>query len=367
MGIVDDISTRLAQLRADRRLWTSVAYEPRADDQEQRGDDEDCGSDRNELARAQALWALQYDLRDDDAELTRFLLSEEARYAHDEIGIGDELHLAGLLVAERPRVTDVWLHWRAKTASFDTQCGYESALLFAAGIRATTDHVTNSEHPERDALLASLRDLATDDDEIRRTLAHLRDLFPQDPAREPATVWMARCRRIGDLVGARRHLDRWALDLPRDRQGLRSLSYALADLGDFASARDSQRALTELPGQPMDVAGEWIRLAALERGAGDDAAALAALRRCERSFSDLPDWRQLGLGRSFVETLFQLAATTTSDLVARDAYELGHRLGWTMPRLALTTLLEAAVAAERLAAPHAWRERAEAERQRIAR
>jgi hypothetical protein len=358
----------LERLRADRRTWQELAW--------LRGEDaqgDEC--DLHELARARALWALQYASTPQDLPLLRFLLGQEATArAEDPFqGCGEELELAGLLVAEHRQVGDVELQWQAKTANFDTWCGYDLAFVLAAGAADTVAHVRAGALPDREAML----DRITGDDgepaiaqgEVDALLVATRDRYPRDPADEGHWTWMNRLRRLGDGDGARHYLRLWAADLPADdARALGGLQRQLAEFGDFAAAADVQRRILALVRSSTERAAGQRRLSELCRLSGDFAGAWQSLRDFPRHADDQPDWRETGLGRSFVEEHFLLAAAATDDSLARTVLDTGHRQAGSVPRLPLTVLRAAVRAAERAGdtglAGH-YRAACDAERRRI--
>lgn len=355
-----------AAARADRAGWAGLAYE--------RGEGDQGGPfDRHELDRAQVLWGLQVDRGPADLPLLRFLLEQEAVANRESPlgGMSDELRMAALFVAEHGAAPDVWLQWQAKQANYDTWFGLDDALLLAAGVPATVDEVRSSDRPERDELLGWLLDGAgaarRSELDVAERLARARVLFPADPARVDPLTWSYRAQRLGDLASARGWLNAWAQPRPRDEATLRRLASELAQLGDHTAAAQAQQQLTDLVA-PADLAFSLRQLARLHRLAGAMGPAWDALQACERALPDRPGWREVGLGRQFVEELFRVAAATPDDEAAGAVFAAAHRHAAAVPRLPLVALQAAADAAERVgerAAADHYRARCAAERRRI--
>jgi hypothetical protein len=296
----------------------------------------------DELLRASVLWALQYDRRPTDLPLLRQVMDVETARCACDGGFDETAELAGFLLAEHRQVADVRRHWALKGANFDTACGYDSQYLFAAGVTATVRYVRETDQTD---LFAYLVDNSGDvtEAELADWFASKRLWFPSDEAAEDPLTWVDRAQLAGDLVLARQWLDRWAADRGRDRETLSSLRYRLPELGDPAAAADIQRELNELSQDPMDVASGWQSVAELERTAGRLDASWDALQRCGQALDDVPEWERYGLGRSYVQELFQLASVTSRELAVK-AFSLADsaagRLTWTPP-----VLLDAAIAA----------------------
>ncbi|WP_250038358.1 hypothetical protein [Paractinoplanes maris] len=335
----------LERMRESADAWADLRY-TRATDAE--GDD----YDGNAARRATVLWALQYDLRPDDLPLVRWLAEQEAECRGEAPfqGLTEEIELAGFLLATFRRVEDVWLQGRIKLANFDTSCGYDLEHLFAAGVPETIAFVRDSEHADRDATL----ELLLDDDRPwvsgQRLAEWFRDgqeRFPADPAAEDPMTWIQRAQLIGDSRTAREWLDRWAADRPRDAHTLSQLQYYLADLGALAEAAAAQREAVAWAEDPWDAASAWRTLAALERRAGHHRAAWAALIECRQAFDDVPDWRETGLARAYVEELFLLAGSAEADS-AREVFTEADRQARDIPRLPPVVFQAAVSAADRL-------------------
>jgi hypothetical protein len=338
----------LERLRADRLVWREVAYE--------QGDDEhgdEC--DRHELARARVLWALQYQATPGDLPLLRFLLGEAttARREDPFQGCGEELELAGLLVAEHRQLDDVELQWQAKTANFDTWCGYDLGFVLAAGAADTVAFVRAGALADREALLARITDdhgaPAMSDQAVNDWLLSARSRFPRDPAEEAPRSWMDRLRRLGETEAARHYLRLWAAGLPQDDpRALGSLQRELAEFGDFAGAAAVQRQALALTHDPRERAASLQRLAELTRLSGDFGAAWQSLQDCLLELEQQPGWRKVGWGRSFVQEHFLLAAATGDGALARVVLDAGHQHAATVPGLPFTVLDTAVSAAVRV-------------------
>ncbi|PZS08818.1 MAG: hypothetical protein DLM55_07540 [Acidimicrobiales bacterium] len=311
--------------------------------------------DQNMVRRASVLWALQYDRRPEDLPLLRWLVQQEAICSREAPfqGLTEESKLAGFLLVEHRHVEDVWLHWELKRANFDTFCGYDLEYLLASGVSSTIEFVRSSTHTNRDAVLGHLLDgngqpKITDADlDLDLWLTHMRSWFPTDPGEEAPITWVDRAQLVGDLNAARRYLDQWADGRERDPAMLSQLRYRLAVLGDFAEAAGAQRELLSFTTNAWDRASAWCSLAELERQAGDHQAAWNGLSECAQSLSDVPDWQEYGLGRSYVEELFQLSLAADDEL-AKTAFAAAHRVASTVPRLPFVVLEAAAKAAARI-------------------
>ncbi len=348
-------------MRDSSAAWRELRYERTTS-----ADGYDC--DGNAVRRAKVLWALQYDCRPDDLPLVRWLAGQEARCRREAPfqGLSEETELAGFLLAEHRQVKDVWLHWEIKRANFDTWGGYDLEHLFAAGVQATLTFVRDSGHADRDAVLELLLDEQgrpwVPEERLTEWSQDKRTRFPADPAAEDPLTWVERATLAGDRELARRELDRWAADRPRDRATLGQLSHRLAALGAFTEAARAQRELLVFVDTAWGSASARQTLAELERQAGDHHAAWEALRECRHALEGVPGWRKVGLGRMYVEELFLLAGSAEGELAEAD------RQARDVPDLPLVVLRAAAEAADKVGdrtAAEYYQKLCDAERQRI--
>lgn len=200
----------LERARQDPATWADLAYCAQMTD-------EGPITDRNTAARFAVLWALQYDRRPQDLPLLRFLLQQQATYYREAVpwGMAPDLTLAGFMVAEHRRVEDLWLHWNAKSISFDTALGYHLYHLLTAGIAAATETVRTSSHPDRDRILGNITSARHTDAAVEEWLDQQRTRFPSDPAVEGLKSWAHHAARLGEREASRLFMTEWAAGEPR--------------------------------------------------------------------------------------------------------------------------------------------------------
>ncbi|MGP3975709.1 hypothetical protein ACTWQF_17210 [Streptomyces sp. 8N114] len=249
------------------------------------------------VLRAGVLRAAQYDRREGDLPLLRFLLERENAWRTEWF---EERRLAAVLVALHGQDEDV-------------------PLLRSA----TSGQVTNS---------AGAVEWARAEEAKR----HGRDV-----AAESEFAWIELARRQGRVEHARVALIRMLDDTGPDADRLRELSRALERLGDHAQAARAQFNLLSLQDTAWSRASEAYVLARLERRKGDLAAAGRALERARaavgadgtRPDETVSQWHRRGLGRLITEQHLEL---TLAAVEAGDA-ELA-RATMTYARLLLDTI-----------------------------
>ncbi|MGI5350623.1 hypothetical protein ACQEU8_20960 [Streptomyces sp. CA-250714] len=248
--------------------------------------------------RTGVLRAAQYDRRDGDLPLLRFLLECELleRERAGQTESYEERWLAAMLVAWHGQDGDV-------------------PLLRSA----TAGQVTDSAGAVEWARVQ----------EARR--------YARDVAAESEFTWIGLARRQGRVEHARVALIRLLDATGPDADRLRELSRALERIGDHAQAARAQSSLLSLQDTAWDRASEAYVLARLERHKGDLAAAALALERTRAAVGadgTAPDetvsrWHRLGLGRLITEQHLELtlAAVEAGDVeLARATMAHGKRL-----------------------------------------
>lgn len=181
----------MASLRDDPLQWTSCEYREQLT--------EDWGSSNaNERERHRTLIALQYSRGNEDEPLVRFLFEQEviARKRDSFQGFGDALRAAAYLLSRYRSPLDLWRFAEAKFANFDTCCGFDPQFLLSAGIASALVVFNESSHPLKEQVRETLFDDAGacrySQSDLDAWEEWLRDYFPENPANEPAKVWINR-------------------------------------------------------------------------------------------------------------------------------------------------------------------------------
>jgi hypothetical protein len=324
----------LERARRDPSVWAEFTCHPEP------------GGDVHSRARFGLLLALQYDRRESDLALARFLLRQQIVHCR-EFSVGylpDNLVRAGLLVAEHRQAEDVWLHWEAKDISFDTALGYRTQLLLTSGVATVRDVVMGSTGPQRDRLLELLTQCRLTDADVETWLADQRRRFPGDPAAEDLETWSHHAGGLGDPAASRRFLLAWAETRPRTADTLRTLRFSLAGAGFLTEAIAVQREAVALA-EPDDRSSALWTLAQLQREAGDVDGAWQSVRAAA---ADLPEGKKQdwpGLWCQVAGECFRLVPLTPA-VTARAAFDLGEEVlrsgtAWWMNG-AVEAMLEAA-------------------------
>ncbi|WP_328614091.1 hypothetical protein OHS18_38505 [Amycolatopsis sp. NBC_00355] len=318
--LLDRPREALDRARRDPACWAEFAYDS-APDEEGRL------TDRHRRARFGLLLALQYDRREADLPLLRFVLRQQIVHYRELVKhyLPADFLLAGLLVAEHRQVEDVWLHWEAKELSFDTALGYRDHLLLTPGVAKVREAVARSTAPARDRLLDHITRRPWTDADVDDWLAGQRRNFPGDPAAENLKTWSHHAAGLGDPAASRRFLLAWADGEPRTAGTLHMVQFHLASQGYLAEAIAVQREAVALA-EPEERSSKFETLAELQREAADFPGAWESLRTAA---AELPTHRRAwlpGLWCQVARECFLLAPLAPGVGEARAAFALGEEV-----------------------------------------
>lgn len=329
-------------------MWSRIAYLSENDPQGSR-------RDAHARARLQVAWALERDFQPSDAPLLRFALDEEVKWRHEDPwqGIGETLEILAALTASLRDVQDVWVFARAKRANFDTHCGFDRRHICAAGMTKTLAYVQSSAHPEKESVLELFLDERGlpqfDDDEITSWLANRLEVQSLD-AEQASRVWFERALALGRRDIASLLLDAQMQRGPQDASSLREYAGDLEALERWNEASVLRKARFDSIGETFDKAGEAQRIARLERLAQNAEEARHWLHIAGKLHAEHESWREVGLGRMFVEECFLCVVALGAER-GIEMFSLAERFAKETPRLHLVALEAAVLAAETVKSP----------------
>ena len=332
----------LDRARRDPATWTEFACVAGHDT-------EGRAFDRNRAARFGVIWALQYDRRDQDLPLLRFLLNEHVAYYREVVpaGLASDLPLAGFLLAERRQVEDIWLHWQAKSISFDTALGYHLFHLLTPGVAAVIAEVRASSHPDRDRILGFIDPARHTDAAVEEWLSEQRERFPSAPGSENLKTWAHYAAGLGKGEASRLFMLRWAESQPRTWSTLNTLQFHLAQLGYVREAVAVQKEAVVVAGtsEGSMKASSLLTLARLQQRAGDFQEALRTLHETEAVLPGDKSGFGQGLWRHYLKECFLLTPSLPDEATARGLLTTASQHLQEVPRLWMDGILPAALAA----------------------
>lgn len=308
----------LERLRTDPTSWGSVAFAESHTDE--RGT-----FDSNERTRLQVLLALQYDRRESDVELIRYLFANEITAAENDSfqGCGHALTLAAFLLARFRQPSDTPLFARAKLANFDTLCAFPLKFVpFAGGDQAADSLQANN--PELWSRLQSF-DLTAGHDELEKWWRTISDEYPVTEKDEHLLALYKRAIWFDDQELARHYLEAWNAQEPDSDEKQRTLKYEYARLGDFESAAHIATGILDRSENHWDKASALLDLVKLHRQAGEFSLSFMNAQKLDATLAAFSKWVGLGLGRMAIHEVFELSISHPDATDASRAFGIADR------------------------------------------
>jgi hypothetical protein len=303
-----DGAALLRDLRESRARFSEVVYD-------EASHANGATYDTHERARYLLWLALQYDRRSGDHALVRDVFEQEV-LAHEGStfqGLDETLNLGAYLLCSFRDPSDVWLLWRAKTANFDTECGFDGEHLVAAGVAPTFTFIGSRDHTAKADLIEYLGADASqckyDDASIATWWTHRAADFPASVAEESRTTLLYRSIALGAVGLGRELLDEWEATQPeRSPDMLGQLRRRREELGQPERAVAAQRELlTKIPDTDWEVTSATRDLAQIHVHCAAWDEALETITSLESRLASFEDWKPCGLGRMVVEIALDIS------------------------------------------------------------
>jgi tetratricopeptide (TPR) repeat protein len=359
----------LERLRRDRGSWSELAYVAMPDPKWTR-------TDGNYVRRYGVLLCLQYDRRDEDYDLIRYLFEQEVLARRDDPFQGETcaLHLGAFLVARFRRPEDIPLFWEAKNANFDTLCAFNPEYLFFPDREVGLEFLRRQPERLQDVLpqLLGRNPEAFDRDHLEQWWQEKQRAYPDQEEDESPLEMAQRAITLDAIEEGRHWLDRWEAMQPVDAGTLHTLIYLRKGLDQPAealAAAEKQRDLCKE--DPWNYASALLRIPPFLVRLGRYDEALEVLSELDRLLARHRDWRRLGLARMVVEEMLDVAASDgCPEPIRQRAWNLAHGLLRRGVRASLIVLEKAEQVAGRVgdrASKEKYSKRAARERERIRR
>lgn len=347
--------------RKEKQSWAELAY--------CEATDKDRGSfDHNEKRRYAIFIALQYDFREEDEELIRFLFEQEviARENDSFQGIGKALWLGAFLLARFNNPSDIPLFYRAKHSNFDTGCGFDKEFIYTA-LREKTEEYVLKNYPE---LYVDIKGGYTDmnlSESLDEWWSNLSQQFPKDEKDESLLELYERNMYFENMNRAKEYLAKWKNREPDSEQKDGTLKYAYIELGEIPSAIEIVKKELTAKETNWDKASCNLDLLQLyTKIASKDG--LQTIKAIDHEFNQFESWKQVGLGRIAVHAAFEYSIAARDMNLSKSAFKIAYSWFKKMDSVALVGLEAGLRAAKKCFSPwkaRMFRKLAEIERDRI--
>lgn len=288
-----EIMRNIEAFRNSKALWKEFEY---------------VDSDANYWKRYAAAVALQYDWREEDYDFIRYLMENEVESrTHDAFqGYGDSLLLLSYLLAKFRKLENVWIFEKAKSANFDTYCGYFDEFIFSVGVEQTCTYIEEVGLTESNSYLYErkdkLRTLYTEQD-IESFMQRMAQWFPDSIDKESTDSLLSRAIDFKDAEEAARL---FAI-LEQDAEAsITTLYYRAKEIGNYEKAIYYKQKELDSINDPRDKASALLDITELHVMNNDYAVAYETAQLWEQLLSQFDSWQETGLGRSMCESWFDI-------------------------------------------------------------
>ncbi|OJJ18833.1 hypothetical protein BKI52_25005 [marine bacterium AO1-C] len=305
----------LNRIRGDQSLWGELAWK-----KAESGEDY---FDENALKRAKILFALQWDLQPNDEDLLRFLFSEEIkdRNADPFQGGSEALSTGGYLLASFKNPANVWLLAQAKSANFDTHCGFDYQHLLSAGVQATFAYVQEQENPLKEYFHDFFPDLATcslSEKDIAQWHQHKQALYLTTPPDSDIEYWLEVALEIEDMATVQELVVKLEAQSDESVGSLSTLKFYKEQLGDYAGAIALAEKIFAQKENPTF--GDHTKFIGLYLNNNDPASAWKMIQSILKKLSPLSDYNQKRIQGLAIDIVL---ASSGQEPFALEAYRLG--------------------------------------------
>lgn len=272
-----ELKDKLDKYRRDKELWIELAWYKN----ELIRDYEDI----NENKRTEVGIALQFDKKVSDEEFIQYLMKEEVKNRSNDPfqGCSGNLNRIGFLLASFRNPQNVELFLEAKTANFDTHCGFDWEHILSAGVKKTFELVETTDKKVKEIFntyFESLEACELTDDDIENWLTNKKNKwYPNDINKLDTEYNIALALELENYVKAKELIDKLEKESSESEDFLQTLKYYRGRLGDIQSEIILAEKLLNYPKEDDLRAWDFIALSQLYLKLKDIEKAWLKIRR----------------------------------------------------------------------------------------
>jgi len=305
----------LNRIRSNKVLWEELTWKKAGDGEEY--------FDKNATKRAKVLFALQWDLQPNDEDLLRFLFTEEIKDRNEDPfqGGSEALSTGGYLLASFKNPANVWLLAEAKSANFDTHCGFDYQHLLSAGVQATFAYVENQDHPIKEYFQQFFPDLATcslSQKDIDQWHQHKQAFYLTTPPENDVKYWLEVALEIEDMATAQELTKKLETQSDESLDSLSDLKFYKEQIEDYAGAIVLANKILAKTDNPTLY--NYTYLVKLHLKNNDPAAAWQTIQETLKVFDALNAFDQQKINTLAIDVVL---TSTGSESFALEAYSMG--------------------------------------------
>ncbi len=286
--------------------------------------------DANHLKRFQLLTAMRFDGSKDDRALLTELFKQEIimdeKAPFQGIGLGMELN--AFLLLQFSSVENVWLFVKAKSANFDTHCGFDYEYLVSAGIGITFDYVHNSEHELKarfyDYVGDSVETCPISESDLETWREHKNTWYNNDVKKFSIEDEIDLASELGETEIVKQKIGQWkeqqhVWDAPK----LNSLAYYERKRNNLQGEIWANEQILSLKSTGWDIAVQLNTLCSLYLESNNAVKGWEKILLARQYTNQITHWPNIGLARMLIERGFDvvLKINDPHNTVVQQAYK----------------------------------------------
>jgi len=306
----------LKKYRNNNTKWLEASYKETKS--ESRG-----SHDKNEKTRYAIFLSLQYDLKDTDEELVRYLYKEEikARENDDFQGIGESLWLASYLLSKFKNPKDILLFHNAKHANFDTACGFDREFIYITLRSETEDYIKNNYPEIFEDVEGDYEDMDLENN-LDSWYKRLTKRFPDNEKDEHLLDLFERCIFFDDKLSARKYLEKWKSIEPESENKNSNLKYAYLDLGDYDKAVDLLIKELKTKETSWDIVSASTKVLKMYTKMKSSQKGFELIKSIDEELKKFDDWLNIGLGRILIHEAFEFSIAIDDIEITKQVFNI---------------------------------------------
>lgn len=285
--------------------------------------------DKNEKSRYALLIELQYDLRDEDRDLIRYLLQQEiiARRNFSIGGGGDGLLLSAYLLATFKNPNDILLYYQAKNSNFDASCTIDTEFLFYA-LRDKTKAYVQQNFPEIYDDLGGYESKIDYESSVMDWWERLSHNYPDKEEDESLYTLYRRNIYFNNYDIATEHLEKWKASTPDSADKNSTLKHMYIELEDYAAVIELLKQELKISDSHWDRTSCYRDLLEYYTKTQQSINGLKIVELIDDELKQFSDWKNIGLGRMTIEQIFEFSLLTDNPEITVEAFEIAYK--WLM-------------------------------------
>lgn len=287
--------------------------------------------DINANNRFKLLLALQYDRKISDLNIIIYLFKAEIKMHQNAPfqGVHESIRLNAFLLSQYKNPEYIWLFLEAKSANFDTLCGFDYEFILSAGIEKTFHYLINFSKKEKERLSkfigSTIKESSLSEKELeqwnKRQINNYPDILSFKNIEEEIDLAID----LEEVIIINNKIEEWKkLQTSWNENNLRLLTYYENLLNNNNGEIWAQEKLYEYKNTDWDKSSHLNILIRLYLKYGKIEKAVSKLKEVILILPKINNWKQFGLGRFLIEDAFDIVLFYNPDKYSFEVKNIYH-------------------------------------------